>query len=171
MGGFASPGAWHGVCKAPLVRPGVADQAGAVLLEALVALALLGFVAVGAASLGHGAARLTREAGRLDEALMIAETLLARTSGVSFARLPEFFAASPDAVDATLDTGDDSAPADWIELAQGLPEARITAILQGVAAGGGAARLDAGVALRVRVRVAWTETGRRREVELTDVRF
>ncbi len=135
------------------------------------ALALLGLMAGGAASLAQAAARLSREAERLDQALMIGETLLARLSLVSFTRLPEFFGASSSAGAARLDTDDSSAPAEWSALAAGLPAPRVTATLQGLTTGGGGCSFGRALALRVRVRVEWSEAERRRRVELTDVRF
>jgi hypothetical protein len=142
-----------------------------VLAEAIVALALLGLAAAGGATLVHAAAQVHRQAERLDQGLMVAETILARLAGVSFARLPEVFAAPADASLAQIDTAGAGAPADWFSLLADLPAGRVTATLQGLTSRGDAAPFDAAIALRVRIRTSWAEDTRRRSVELTDVRF
>ncbi len=146
-------------------------QKGDLLVEALCALALVGLIVAGGASMVHVAAQLSARNASFDAGLDACRGLQARLEGVSFARLPELFGAPPSARAAVLDTADGSAPAEWAELAARLPAGSLRATLEGVGAGGGAAPFDAAVALRVTARAAWDDGPRTRTVELVHVRF
>ena len=143
---------------------------GVALVESLAAIAILGAAALGAASLAQRAAGVAAEATRLDLAREAAEAVHARLDAVGWYRLPELFDAPAADAEATVATGE-GAPADWEELVARLPRGRIQARLAGLGLDGARAAFGDAVALRVEVRVAYDERGRRRVVALTATRF
>ncbi len=149
---------------------GPCTERGAALVEALAALAILGVASLGAASLAQRAAGLAAEAARLDLARESAEAVHARLDTVGWYRLPELFDASPADAESTVATGD-GAPADWEELLARLPRGRIQARLVGLNRGGARVAFADAVALRVEVRVAYDDGGRRRVVAIAATRF
>ncbi|RMF75974.1 MAG: hypothetical protein D6738_02475 [Acidobacteria bacterium] len=148
-------------------RPG---ERGVVLLDALVAGALLGLLAFATLALVDHALRIGREADRLDAARAAAHQVLEELEAASWHALPETFrAADADRV-AVLDTADGSAPARWSALAARLPSGRIVARLAGLGPGGAPQAFGAAIALRVAATVSWAEDGRTRSVRLVTVR-
>ena len=145
-------------------------QRGVALAESLAAIAILGAAALGAASLAQRAAAVAAEASRLDLAREAAEAVHARLDTVGWYRLPELFDAPATAAEATVATGE-GAPAGWEELIARLPRGRIQARLAGLGRDGVRAAFGEAVALRVEVRVAYDERGRRRVVALSSTRF
>jgi hypothetical protein len=149
----------------------IADmERGVALAEALAAVAILGAAALGAASLAQRAAGLAAEASRLDLAREAADAVHARLDTVGWYRLPELFDAAADEAEAAVATGE-GAPAEWEELVARLPRGRIQARLRGLGRDGTRAAFGDAVALRVEVRVAYDERGRRRVVSLSATRF
>ena len=143
---------------------------GSTLIEALAAFALTGLLAVSVLSLLHTAVHHLRAADRLDRARGVAETVAARLDAVSFHRLPGYFGVDDSEQEGLLDTRDGSAPPEWSELLEPLPDGRIEARLEGLGAGGAAAALGDAPGCRLRVRVSYREAGRRRRVRLIWVR-
>jgi hypothetical protein len=145
-------------------------ERGVALAESLAAIAILGAAALGAASLAQRAAGIAAEASRLDLAREAAEAVHARLDTVGWYRLVEVFDATAADTEATVATGE-GAPAEWEELIARLPRGRIQARLAGLGRGGARASFGDAVALRVEVRVAFDEHGRRRVVALSATRF
>lgn len=146
-------------------------QRGALLVEALVALALAGFVAAGGAALAELASRTGRAAERLDLAREAALGVHEQLGAVPFAALPARFGASSTDLARTLDSDRGEVPPEWLAGAAALPAVRMEVALEGLAAGAGAAPCAGALALRVRVRVTWREGAAPRALELTDVRL
>ncbi len=138
-------------------------QKGALLVEALVALALAGFVAAGGAALAELASRVGRAAERLDLAREAARDTLEQ--------LPARFGATAGDLARTLDSDRGDVPAEWLGAAAALPALRMEVTLQGLGAGAGAAPCVNALALRVRVRVTWRDGEASRALEFTDVRL
>jgi len=145
-------------------------QRGIALVESLAAIAILGAAALGAASLAQRAARVAAEASRLDLARESAEAVHARLDTVGWYRLPELFDAAAADTEASVATGE-GAPVEWEELVARLPRGRIQARLTGLGRDGTRTAFGDAFALRVDVRVAYDEHGRRRVVALSAVRF
>jgi len=146
------------------------NQRGFALAESLAAIAILGATALGAASLAQRAAGVAAEASRLDLAREAAEAVHARLETVGWYRLPELFDASAGDAEASVATGE-GAPAEWDELVARLPRGRIQARLAGLGRDGARVAFGEAVALRLEVRVAYDEQGRRRVVALSASRF
>lgn len=146
-------------------------QKGALLVEALVALALAGFVAAGGAALAELASRVGRAAERLDLAREAARDTLEQLGELPFAALPARFGATAGDLARTLDSDRGDVPAEWLGAAAALPALRMEVTLQGLGAGAGAAPCVNALALRVRVRVTWRDGEASRALEFTDVRL
>lgn len=146
------------------------DSHGVLLAEALVALALAGGLVVAGLGLAGEAARIHRAAGWRAGAVEAAEVVAAHLAAVSYARLPEVFAAPAGASRAVLDSADGTAPPGWSALVQGLPGGEVRAELAGLARGGAAVPLGQALALQVRVRVRWRTAHALQAFEVVDVR-
>jgi len=146
-------------------------QRGALLIEALVGVALVGLLAAGGVGLVSLASRTAREAARRDEARAAAEAAAARATALSFAALPPLFGARAGDAAAAVDTADRTAPAGWGELVAALPEGRLQCSLEGVGAGGALAPFDDALALRLRFVATWKEGADVRAVELVAFHF
>lgn len=146
-------------------------ESGFLLVEALVALGLLGVLMLGAGALALCSVGAVDEAERLECAREAAERILHHLNLVSFQRLPEFFHAAPSATEARLSTSDPSAPEEWSEALSSLPGARAEVVLQGLGVTGEPAALDHALALRLRIRVTYRDGSRQRRASLTTVRF
>ena len=145
---------------------------GFALLDALIAIALLGLLAVGTMSLLHGGARAARAAGDLDRGLAAARSCLARLEAKSFHELPEHFEADPADLEARLDTADGSAPDGWEQLVDGLRGGSLDARLEALGEGGVAVSFADAVALRIIVKAQWRlGASHTREVTLVATRF
>lgn len=147
------------------------DQRGDLLLDALLALTLLGFVALGAVGLGHSAVHLSGEAAHLDAALNVSRQCLADLDQVGWHRLPQYFGAAGSAQSATLDTDVDHTPPEWLARAATLPWGKIVVRLEGLVRDGDAAAFDASIALRVSIVVSYRESQQRRHVTVRTVRL
>lgn len=152
-------------------RTAFGPQTGALLTEALVALALLGLALTGTFGLAEWGSRTHRQARNQEAALAAAERILNQLDGVSFHRLSQLFAAAPAAEEARISSRDGTAPVEWTDWVSALPEGEAAAEIRGFAGGAGSATLaDAGV-LRIRVTVLWQETEFRRQLVLLGWRF
>lgn len=151
-------------------RPPTGTQSGALLTEALVALALLGLALTGTVGLAEWGSRIHRQARNQEAALAAAERILNQLDGVSFHRLPQLFAAAPAAEEARISTLDGNAPAEWTDWVSALPEGKAAAELKGFVGGAGAGLSDADV-MQVRVTVLWQEAGPARQLVLFGWRF
>ena len=141
------------------------------MLDALAGLALLGLLAVGVLSMLHLSVHMMQQAARLDRAREAAQSIVARCDAVSWARLPEFFHATPDRSRAWLDTTDGTAPIAWQRLIDTLPGGRIRACLEGLGPQGRPADFGRALALRLRVELLFDGGPRERRLELSSVRF
>jgi hypothetical protein len=145
---------------------------GFALLDALGALGLLGLVAVGALSLVHGGARTAREAAHIDRGIGAVRSCVARLAVRTFAELPHHFDADSADQMAELDTADGSAPEEWDELVEGLPDGALRAELRALGEDGAASPFGEAIALRLTVTASWTAVaGNRREVTLVEMRM
>lgn len=141
------------------------------LAEALVALALLGMLMLGAFSLALSSVAAVGEAERMNRAREAAERILHELESIGFHDLPRFFGSRGDAFSARLSSAGKSAPEGWAAALAGLPEGRVEAVLQGLGVTGESVSFDDAQALRLRVRVSYREQGRTRRVALAAVRF
>ncbi len=147
------------------------NQRGELILDALLALSLVGLISLGAVGLGTSAVHISSEAAHLDAALAIARQCLADLDQVSWHRLPQYFSSAESRDAAALDTADLSAPADWSSRAASLPGGRIIARLDGLTSDGRGCAFDSSLGLRVSVVVSYRESERTRHVTLQQVRL
>lgn len=148
---------------------GGAHERGIALLDALVAFAILGFVALASLRALDEGLRAAREAERLDRAREAASAVIDELETIAWHALPSRFEAASSDEDALLEAPG-GGPAAWEALVAALPSGAIAAGLEGVATGGGAARFEDAIALRVRVVVRWRERAGERSIALVTVR-
>lgn len=146
-------------------------QAGDLLLDALVALALLAFCAIAVLTLGQMAIHVDAEANALEQARQAAVETLQELDQVGWHRLPEYFAAADDDVRAALDTSDGSAPPAWRRRVDSLRGALLRVELAGVDAAGASAPFDQALALKLELLVEYDEAGHRRRWSIPAVRL
>lgn len=146
------------------------DARGELLLDALIAIALVGCAALGSIGLLHRAVRLDAEARRLDLALAATRAIVAELDGVSWHRLPQHLAIDPTSVHGARRSDDPEAPPAWSQQLVPLPAGLATITIDGLADGGGAAPLGEATALALEVDVSFADGGRRRHVRLRLVR-
>jgi len=139
---------------------------GTTLLDVLAAIALLAGTVAGTAGLLTLAARQIASAGNTTHALAVARDILERTHDWSARRLARALRC------------DQELPACEVSFASGDTSPEIGAMEFGVVGGRAELRLDAldasslvgATAVRVTVRVSWTERARRRRVHLVSVK-
>jgi len=148
------------------------EAPGTLLVEALAALAVLGFVAVAAGGMGAAALRGARLADDHAAARRAAVSVLARAAAVSWARVPAVLGGTPD--DTALVVSSSERPDH--ELLAGLARRPSGAVVRvralGLAPGGLPERFRRAVAIRLSVRVTWQgRDGREHRVSLVETRF